>query len=1176
MALQSRPEPMNASPHHSKVKVSLTLSDPVFIGGGNVAGKMEMECRADGEVGLGLGVMMIELFAIQGSHHFPEVNSRDHSATSTFLHSRRLFQGPGLPPSNAVHPDHTEGIPAQYFPARRGQTTFFFKFTLPPTSPSSLTFGPAQIRYEVRASVGVAWKGEKRLVTNKRDVNVVEAWSEQYPSLPRGVAVIEGGKLWAQALMNTVIVAGKSAWIELQLKNHSQRWTSGVSLKLSRSLHLSHAPATSDPAVDVEEIVTQVEFDGPEYTVPPGIEGAANLVIDVPRHARGVKGGIREGENGKMTDGLFEVRCILSIRVLAPAASEELVINIPVTIYHELAVPDPSIHNQSYSPGLDVASPPPISPPLSPHTEQYLAHASFPYPIQPMASGMPWTPSPAIPIYPASSAPQETYIHQAMSPPPVHPNPYGVTVPRPASTQPLHPGHYDYGMASAIPFPSAYPPLPPMPSQSSQSVNTHVSGGQEAQSEEGKGVRASRITRTLRLSTRHRSVSPTSHRFSIHPTQSQQPSADILFERPQLDPVDIPELPNPHDSEGLLHSPLPVRSPRQSLSGGSAKSESVHALELMANEVKRRSEDLSADLPKGSRLSNNIRVKPPSDKSISGPLTSEKSDKEHAIRTKPRVETVFEAPEQASPPSQPVVVSQPPSSKPVVSPQLPPTPPAITPIKFPRSFTGLDASGKDDNESGLDALEKRLLAEVGTRKLEPEPRPDVRMVIQPIAIPPGETTQGLNDSAISSLSLQERAAFLKPSESEKEQDLELELDHDQDSDVKTQHVAGAHSQHSDDEMRTQRGRSSKQKEKGSDMTRNDGSKQKKTRHEDVKKIRKEAKGRISDWLGKLDVTTPPAADDSVPIVPPVASRFVPSHETESFPAHEQEKGNAKGSPAPPPEEISAAPNPRSSGFITRRSNVISRDEDAVVHGTVRMKGSEVPHGSKTISDNSLRASKLPALVQAHLPRGNDSILDELPPTSNLFHLRHPRYTPVTSDSEVKYDVRSARGGKGGKVTEVALLWASKTKDGEAPPNRARSTPSATPRNAHARKFQPTPMPMRISGKSPLSNASTNTAVLPKGQLPSEKQPRPPKSATSPAVISSSHATPMLSTTASLAKVSSVSATPRKAPAFPETISELPSKVPSAPAVSPKPARSSGNMAFGQARLRDLIKKYQGS
>ena len=57
---------MNASPHHAKVKVTLTLSDPVYVSGAHISGKMDVESRADLDSLLGIGVMMVELYAIQG------------------------------------------------------------------------------------------------------------------------------------------------------------------------------------------------------------------------------------------------------------------------------------------------------------------------------------------------------------------------------------------------------------------------------------------------------------------------------------------------------------------------------------------------------------------------------------------------------------------------------------------------------------------------------------------------------------------------------------------------------------------------------------------------------------------------------------------------------------------------------------------------------------------------------------------------------------------------------------------------------------------------------------------------------------------------------------------------------------------------------------------------------
>ena len=66
LQVQSRPEPMNATPHHSKVRVTVTLSDPFYIAGDAITGKMELESRAD--KGLGLGIIMVELLAIEGRH----------------------------------------------------------------------------------------------------------------------------------------------------------------------------------------------------------------------------------------------------------------------------------------------------------------------------------------------------------------------------------------------------------------------------------------------------------------------------------------------------------------------------------------------------------------------------------------------------------------------------------------------------------------------------------------------------------------------------------------------------------------------------------------------------------------------------------------------------------------------------------------------------------------------------------------------------------------------------------------------------------------------------------------------------------------------------------------------------------------------------------------------------
>jgi hypothetical protein len=75
---------------------------------------------------------------------------------------------------------------------------------------------------------------------------------------------------------------------------------------------------TSDKApLQISDTLTSVNFRGAEYIVQPGVEGVANLVFDVPRSAKSVKGGIREDDDDedRKCAALFEVRCIVAVKM---------------------------------------------------------------------------------------------------------------------------------------------------------------------------------------------------------------------------------------------------------------------------------------------------------------------------------------------------------------------------------------------------------------------------------------------------------------------------------------------------------------------------------------------------------------------------------------------------------------------------------------------------------------------------------------------------------------------------------------------------------------------------------------------------------------------------------------------------------------------------------------------
>lgn len=665
-----------------------------------------------------------------------------------------------------------------------------------------------------------------------------------------------------------------------------------------------------------------------------------------------------------------------------------------------------------------------------------------------------------------------------------------------------------------------------------------------------------------------------------------------------------------------MHSPRPFLSPKQSYSkdpithNSVPKSVRVEELERMADEVMATTTDLSADIPK---TAPQIAVDEPSEepsnvnKTLPKPPVSTRQEKRLSpLPERTRVDTYFA--------TAPVPVPETALVQPTPSERTPPTPTltAVMPAKTPK------ADNLGDNlrlESGLDALERRLLAEVGTRKINAgERRPDIRSIVQPITIPTTkEPHEPLNDSAISSLTLAG------------------EQEHD--SDEKT-HRAGKSSTSGDEqaeerrkrrrEREKEKGREGKSDKGGKEGERKAGRKREKERGKDGEghKTRKSAaKGRVAAWLGEIDPEIPPMEEvaspsSSVAKSPPYTfgQDGPPTFEVEgvvqivphAFTA-EGEKGTDAGKtaeqrgdgPRKTQEDTASAPNPRSSGFVpigTLKRDTFQRPatkEMSVAEEARRVtdiwslppvmkdKSPKLPMvAAPTHTPQSIRTDRHvspPSSTQPdRLDPGKnpwqtvkqDHTLKPVSPSPKIIQPspRLPVFPPPRIDSEVKYDIRSARGGRGGKVTAVASIWASGALGSDPKPREnAKKTPNPSS----------TPKPTRAPIKSLLSSGPSTRE--PKLVELAGKRTRPVvKSSSVPAMISSSHATPTLSTTASLARPAPHRVKPSiKVPTtITETHSEAVGRAQAAKMTPSKSVNSGGDLAFGQARLRDLIKKYQ--
>ncbi|KAJ2918480.1 hypothetical protein MD484_g1976, partial [Candolleomyces efflorescens] len=1585
------PEPMNASPHHSKVKVTIATADRLSIAGG-----------------------------------------------------KRLFQGPGLPPSNAVQARPAPGdpvLPPNYYQARRGLSTFLFRIPIPESSPSSINFGSglAQVRYELRATVGVVWKDDRRLVVDKHALDVVAAYPfEEIVGLksPEGVIIGENGKLWMHGkLVAPVVVAGESACIELHVKNHSNKKNTGLSLSLNRTLVLAGMSKLGKQALELTDTLTHVPFRGPEYIIPPGAEGVANLVFDVPKHSRGVRGGSLEGDEADPphnTESLFEIRCTVDIKMSMGFGNKDLVLSVPVSIVHPKVIPPPQQLPMATGMGImspavvpysapGVGAPYPYDVSYAPNPHSYANPAAAAYPALPMSSpptsrplpflvdhqqNQAWIPPPPASI-PTPMTPQP-YLHHGyhppvtdllyqphaspprgqayMAPPPIPPY---LTRPSSAGGNVSLPDPYTLPVVQNVPGlppPSTHDisqvqraiPTSPPTSPGAANMNEVANTSLDMDAEEGKGQRALRVSHHLRLSSRTRSVSPRSHRYPIPPAAAPPPPppppAALDAHSPSGSAAVSPLRGVPRSPEGregpvsplgpialspstrtingslspavparrpgtatVVHSPRPQLTPKHSFSNDRPKSERVEELERMASVVALQATDLSGDIPKdevlhavsaaldsyqqeaqdkdngkieevvkedqigGSGRSKDKGKKkkkkvggeeedgsPEVNKTLPAPPVPTRNKKGPSAlsispsSSRPQIESMFD-------PVSPARTAIGESSGPLPSNCAPRTPTltALLPTRYPRTKLGNFLGVNTGGESGLDALERKLLAEVGTRKFDSrngngkknDERPDIRDVLAsfdgddedkgsvvgvnqgkvnggggagraaPIDIPvPIQSPDPANDSAISSLTLGnheveadprpvEGAAGLGLHESERnglgllrvssggfdlgggnDSDIEAKthrggsVSGDErvrswnvssiplfDEEAKMTMKAGGRHRREEADTTNFRGSTPTKLSNESGKSGKDGkSKKKRDRagKEERVKSRTEAKGRVAAWLGAIVPEQPPE-EEVIPPSPSVA-RFPerileslsqkngetsPELQTQSVPVDastETDKIHEE-------KDVSAAPNPRSSGFMP--VSTLKRDpaqRPIARDMTVVEQSKEIadlwaaessPSRDLVASSNDVATPRLLEFTPARAPpksartdrrvsppskreietkQDKPDVLASLPPIAgarnvwqlpepiatiksgrkvapvvppkNLAAVRTPAQLPSAgNDPEVKYDVRSARGGRGGKVASVTAMWAAgiSTAQSQSSSSKADVKPREMPRKLnHNGRFaadyssqpstksgphlpgkialpglasaqvgngvksreQPVPLPSpqvppkhrpllnrakssqriepaedprehpvtavklpiaaaagggitagikstdasnnacpapglfagnfksRTPGKTTpttnLSTPSSDSMANPRvnggtGGLPTNTKPGLIKSTSVPAVISSSHAIPVLSSTASLARPAGRTSQP--APRFTAGVklgisttsssdkvkvdqralgSSVPSKLvvgdalhansgpSSASLASPPPKSPPPELAFGQARLRDLIKKYQ--
>ncbi|KAG0205972.1 hypothetical protein BGX28_002522 [Mortierella sp. GBA30] len=301
--------PMTTQPAKcSKLKIRIYFDSTIFQAGGNLFGRMEV--TATSSRSLKLGEIAVELAA---------------------------YEGPNIPPSNAVHgPADEDG----FWMAKKGKTTFPFAFQLPLDCPSSLVFGQtASLRYVVTGLVQVFYHGKDETILKSKEAFVVEAWDGYNPDYKLPVQASNSTKLfWGGSgslvlhamLSEGLHSAGGNLSVEVKVKNNTSRKVQGIRIGVSRRLEMvsdkakvEQNPGQSIDTVCISEVIGAQEFKSSSYLFDTGEERAMTINMAVPGNARTIRG-----------TALFEVTCFVVVSMLLGAFSGELSVEIPVKICH--------------------------------------------------------------------------------------------------------------------------------------------------------------------------------------------------------------------------------------------------------------------------------------------------------------------------------------------------------------------------------------------------------------------------------------------------------------------------------------------------------------------------------------------------------------------------------------------------------------------------------------------------------------------------------------------------------------------------------------------------------------------------------------------------------------------------------------------------------------------------
>ncbi|KAG0294482.1 hypothetical protein BGZ96_001077 [Linnemannia gamsii] len=331
------PMPGKMTSKTGKVRIQLTFDRPFFNAGGELSGRLEIQCSSSRSVML--ADMIVELLGY-------EALAKDHLAPKIF-HKTVLRLQDIRHPSQAVQ-ENIEPDAEGYWMARKGRTIFPFRLSIQDSLPNSYDSKLGQVRYVVSAIALMKANQSKEVVNHTRECFIYETWTTDDITQARRRSVkadtskrlFMGGdgslELYAE-LTRTMVSSGGIVYVNVGVKNLTKKKIMGIKLSLwrhigashSRSSFNSHSSAMSSRDQDNVKNYSEIIYKGEDYAFDSDDPRIVVLPVYIP-----------SGVYSLRYTAYLHVQFFVQVSLMT-SMSKALAVELPIYITHASSWSDP-------------------------------------------------------------------------------------------------------------------------------------------------------------------------------------------------------------------------------------------------------------------------------------------------------------------------------------------------------------------------------------------------------------------------------------------------------------------------------------------------------------------------------------------------------------------------------------------------------------------------------------------------------------------------------------------------------------------------------------------------------------------------------------------------------------------------------------------------------------------